>query len=548
METTLWIIIAVLILALLGMSRKHLLPKSSRKMKGSQDAPPVAACKNEFPLSQQTGKPPSGDNVHLQLEIIRQSLQLTTAILLWADEDEAQMQILSVTSLRDDIAHTPFPRGSGIIGGIRPDCPELAVSPVSSTLPIPYYTTKQGVGSLLAMTIPLQCMPSSLESDLPPTAMLVMDRARETPWTENEREVARLTCRKLSHDLRLDCKMEETARDSQAIQQICRSLQEFNQVLELDAVFAATMNTVKKLTHADFAAISLLENDTHHIVKAEGPKSDSFTGLSFPAEDGMVGQAIKLKRWLPAQSNLQEDAPIFSSSMKIAGLKSLLILPLLREDNEAIGALTVAGRKADMFAREKRELLQVIAGQVATKIELGRAHDKIFQMATRDGLTGLSNHRTFQHAFDNMLHRARRQSSPLAMVICDLDHFKRVNDTYGHPFGDKVLQEVARVLSATIRTVDLAARYGGEEFALLLENSNSNGASVQVERVRRAIADLVFHHSGESVTISMSFGLASFPKDADNKNDLIAQADMALYEAKRQGRNCTVVWSDKLNS
>jgi len=541
----LWLGIGIVALAVLLLAAWRFRKKKAVTEPRIAAPSPPSASQNDLQFSPRPQSLPSGDNVHLQLEILRQSLDLTTAILLWAGPGDKAMQILSVASLRDDIIHEPFPRGSGIIGGLRQGCPEIAVSPVPQHLAIPYYAANRKTGSLLALSIPIAAEPENDDQRGPAaTAILCLDRESPSPWTEQERELVDLTCRKLSHDLRFTHKMEETTHHMEAIHQICMGMQELNQVMGLQAVFEATIKTVKQLTSADFIAISLLEGEEHRIAMASGHKSGHFDGLSFPADDGLVGQAIKLRRWMPVHANYQKDFPIFSNSMRIAGLESLLILPLLKGDKEAIGALTVAGRKPDMFPRHRREILEVIACQVATKIELGQAHEKIFQLATTDGLTGLANHRTFQHAFDNMLHRALRQTTPLTFVLCDLDYFKKINDNYGHPFGDTVLQEVARVLAGTIRKVDLAARYGGEEFALLLEDSDITGARKQVERVRQAIYALEFHHAAGIIKISMSFGLASFPQDGESKNDLIKKADQALYHAKAKGRNRSVCWCD----
>ncbi|MCB2180453.1 MAG: sensor domain-containing diguanylate cyclase [Desulfobulbaceae bacterium] len=533
--TTLWIIILILVITILFLARANLAPKRRKGQKLPRKDFTTPASADNTSHIEHVKTLPSSDSIHLQLEILRQALSATTVILLWAGEAEENIQTLAVASQRDDVIITPFHRGSGIIGGIGPQCKEISVAPVPQHLAtISYYPSNRDVGSFLAYAIPLT------------RAILCVDRLDSSPWRDNEKELAQLTVQKLSQDLRTEKKMEETSRDKQAIQKICLGMQELNQALGLQSVFTATIKMVSKFLEADFIAINLLQGKEHCIVKAVGPKADEIEGLCFPAEEGLVGQAIKLRRWMPPHSNYQGAAPIFSTQLWSLDFQSLLILPLLKEDNEAIGALTVACKNQNLISPELRSILQVIAAQVATKIELGRAHEKIYQLATTDGLTGLSNHRTFQLAFDNMLHRAQRQSTSLAMVLCDLDHFKSVNDTYGHPFGDIVLKKVASVLQNTIRAVDLAARYGGEEFALLLENSNSEGAGIQVERVRKAIADLSFQHEVRKVTISMSFGLASFPADADNKNDLIEQADQALYEAKKQGRNRTVVWSPLL--
>jgi diguanylate cyclase (GGDEF)-like protein len=166
-------------------------------------------------------------------------------------------------------------------------------------------------------------------------------------------------------------------------------------------------------------------------------------------------------------------------------------------------------------------------------------------MAMVDGMTGLKNHRTFQQAFDTMLVRASRRIDPLCLILMDIDHFKQLNDTYGHPFGDEVLKRVAAILGSAARKVDLAARYGGEEFALLLEDSDGDGGLQIAERVRKEIEQLKIPnetHGDVSVTISM--GLSSYPSDGTEKDELITHADQALYLAKHNGRNRVCSWGE----
>jgi len=267
------IVAAALLLAVWRFSKRK---KADKVPRVAAPSPPPAG-QNELQFSARPQSLPSGDNVHLQLEILRQTLDLTTAILLWAGPEDKNLQILSVASLRDDIVREPFPRGSGIIGGLRQGCPEIAVSPVPQHLSIPYYATDRKTGSLLALSIPNAVGPDGDgQNRSPATAILCLDRESEAPWTEQEREVVELTCRKLSHDLRFTHQMEETNRHMEAIHQICMSMLELNQVLGLQAVFAATIKTVKQLTAADFMAISLLEGGEHRIVMASGHKSGNF--------------------------------------------------------------------------------------------------------------------------------------------------------------------------------------------------------------------------------------------------------------------------------
>ena len=160
---------------------------------------------------------------------------------------------------------------------------------------------------------------------------------------------------------------------------------------------------------------------------------------------------------------------------------------------------------------------------------------KLRGLAATDALTGLTNHRGFQEALAVELERARREGSPVSLVMLDLDNFKAVNDTHGHPYGDEVLRAVGKALSGVVRSTDAAARVGGEEFALILTGSEGDGAYRIAERARRAVADI----SVEDVEFSCSAGIASYPADADDASRLCKLADSALYWSKRHGKQRT---------
>jgi diguanylate cyclase (GGDEF)-like protein len=160
-------------------------------------------------------------------------------------------------------------------------------------------------------------------------------------------------------------------------------------------------------------------------------------------------------------------------------------------------------------------------------------------LATHDGLTGLINHRQFQALLKDEITRAIRYSDPLSLVLCDIDFFKKVNDTYGHPFGDTVLREVSARLRENVRDgVDVVARYGGEEFALVLVKTDAQKAIETVERIRQQIESRFLKSPhGEDIHVTMSFGIAVYPKHAKQIDALIQKSDKALYRAKENGRN-----------
>jgi diguanylate cyclase (GGDEF)-like protein len=165
-------------------------------------------------------------------------------------------------------------------------------------------------------------------------------------------------------------------------------------------------------------------------------------------------------------------------------------------------------------------------------------------MATTDVLTGLTNHRTFQQRFAEMLERAARHNHRVAVLLCDVDHFKKVNDNYGHPIGDEVLRRVARVLQEVPRKIDIPARYGGEEFAVLLDNVDVAQAKQVAERIRIEISRVVVESEKGPLSVTESIGVAAFPDDGRDRATLIERADLALYHAKHTGRNRVVTWAE----
>ncbi len=155
----------------------------------------------------------------------------------------------------------------------------------------------------------------------------------------------------------------------------------------------------------------------------------------------------------------------------------------------------------------------------------------------RDGLTSLLNHKSFMERFSEEINRANRFQEHLVLLVLDLDKFKRINDTYGHLYGDYVLEEIANSLKLSVRNIDIVARYGGEEFAIVLISATKQGIYETARRIVSNIANYKFDKDDISVQMTISGGASEFPDDGTTIRELIGKADQAMYEVKRRGGN-----------
>lgn len=194
---------------------------------------------------------------------------------------------------------------------------------------------------------------------------------------------------------------------------------------------------------------------------------------------------------------------------------------------------------------ELQARVQIGKRVITLEARLNESLAKQSELALRDGLTGLRNRRAFDARLDEEMRRALRYQHPFALLILDIDHFKDYNDTHGHPQGDQLLRELARVFQNGVRASDVVARYGGEEFAIILTETDRESAYLAAEKIRAAVSAGDFSQAeappGGHVTVSL--GLATFPEDAADVEALLKCADEALYRAKRSGRNRVVVYS-----
>lgn len=222
-----------------------------------------------------------------------------------------------------------------------------------------------------------------------------------------------------------------------------------------------------------------------------------------------------------------------------------LVVPLF-VSNRVVGSLQLFSQSSDRFHTEDAQLLWILALVAENLLTREYANEGLLRFAFTDYLTGLRTRGYFEQQLELEFKRSERRRQKFALLMIDIDHFKQLNDTFGHHVGDQVLHDVASILMKDMREVDTVARYGGEEFVIILPETTEGGAIYVAQRLRRAVEQAKFFAGSPQAIqhLTISIGLAVFDADAQFKRDLIEFADAALYAAKRSGRNQVICYSE----
>ena len=266
------------------------------------------------------------------------------------------------------------------------------------------------------------------------------------------------------------------------------------------------------------------------------------TGLRVPTALDSASVVAEVCR--TGRLHVIEDARGIASAAALYGAvrilrepESVAIIPIARE-GRTLGALVLEADEADSLTQDDTRPLTVLAAVVAGSLELVWQFAEVDRRARTDALTGLWNRLHFGEQMTRVLSEADRYGHQVSLVLIDLDHFKKVNDTWGHEAGDSVLKQVAKVLQDGLRAVDICVRYGGEEIALLLAQTDSAHAVEVAERLRARVAAQPVRHGPALIPVTASFGVATYPETVKVRDQLFPAADKALYIAKHDGRNC----------
>ncbi|MBD1401713.1 diguanylate cyclase [Pelovirga terrestris] len=477
-----------------------------------------------------------------QLDMLGTFLQSASVVLLWPTPGY-QLRVFASNDRTHQIQVNAFAAGSGLLGVLK-ERTEFALAPYPASAPaLPYYPDAPHPGSFYACRIGSD---PTLEKNASSAPLLCVDRPSREPWSKVEIAMIKRTGEQIATSLNLHGELLLADFERKVLQQSFNGLKVLNSSLTLDSVYRAAAAALRMIVAADLIGFGKICGDMVELQHLDGDGSFSTDPQRYPLDDSLIGQAVKYRCILPDGGENKQRTPVINGLPLFDNFSSILAIPLVQDRLPVSGILLIAGRKNGLFSRRCRDLIEMISAQVAIKVELAGSHEQINQLTVTDGLTGIANRRAFERALEVMHQRALRRESAFSLIICDIDLFKKINDTCGHPFGDQVIRQVAAEMKAVVRSGDLAARIGGEEFAVLLEDTDSKGAAEVAERLRDRVEKKQLRHQGVLWPVTISIGVAAFPGDTGDTEKLINYADQALYRAKESGRNRTVVWSDAI--
>lgn len=477
--------------------------------------------------------------IFVTLEMVKTALDAHTVILLWFDVANERLHIKELISDSDDIVEGGVDPAGGVIGGITRQREAMRLSDLRSDFRgLAYYRDAPAVSEFLGV-------PVIEEGHL--RGVLCVDRCDGSGFDDGEQDIvedaAEYVMRAVENE-RMVASIEQTRFEVGRFYEASRQL---NGVLTPEQVYEVGLDSVRQIAAYDFAAIALYdeESDRHRVMEVDGQAASTpgdWNDVDFESNQGLASMVVRNRHYLPVGGQLRErQACVLTEEQDFSQLESLVVLPLIAQD-KAVGTMIVGHREAEQFPTERREMLEVVANQIAVTLQNARMYEEMETMAKFDGLTGLANRRHFQTKLEETMARHKRAGRTFGLILTDIDHFKSVNDTYGHPVGDEVLRQVGRVFSEQMREIDVPARYGGEEFVMILEDTDLDGARLVAERLRKAIAALEFETDQGLLQCTISLGVAVGPWDSDEPHTLVDLADQALYHSKENGRDQVSVY------
>jgi diguanylate cyclase (GGDEF)-like protein len=496
------------------------------------------------------------------LEVAQAALRPHAVALFLLSPDGKSLQLKQ--ALCEDpsaLERGPIPAGEGMLGAVLKSGHAVARDHMRDAASLTYYSRRPNIRTFIGVPV--------MEGEHR-RGVLLADRKAEIPFGEEDEALMLALAREIWRAFAVESVLERSDEEQQKLRLFYESSRQINRAVNQNEVLDQVLGAVRRIfASVDFAALVLRDppEGRQLVIRAASvPESlnawrERALMQAIEGDDHLCALAIKngfAVPTVPFHKAARSQRSILGRRWTPEGLESLKVFPLkvaaTREGRsvpgevQTLGTLVVGSTVRGVFPEAGsgsdstfvQDTLETLADIAAMAIQSAQRFEQLLRLATTDGLTGLHNHRRFQELLDGAVAEALRYQNPLSLILCDVDHFKKVNDTYGHPTGDEVLRRVARVLSELARQSDRVCRYGGEEFAVIMPHTDAEGAHTLAERFRQEIREQTFDGGGQAFQVSISLGICTLPAFARHKQELIDRSDEALYHAKHTGRDRVV--------
>ncbi|MBN1946566.1 MAG: diguanylate cyclase [Bradymonadales bacterium] len=525
-------------LAASWVSRWRRAPRLAASRQESQTGPP-------HPLDPQPSEPLQVDGqdlINAAAALVRKSCAADSVVLLQISPDRKQL-VVTASTLPEHL-ETTLDAQAGFAGSVLRTGQALMANHLRRDYP----------GSLPGETgeVGSHVMASLVRYGQKNLGVLVARRNGGPPFIPDDLTALEIGSSLVGSALAAERAVERVTEAHYELERFFAASRLLNSALTPEQVYQSATQALHMITDFELLAITWIDQPegAHRVVHASGELAAGLEGKAVETERSLCAMVVKNGHYLPLGCDYRPGPySVLVAQERLETIRSLLVMPLRLHDRVQ-GTLTIGSTAQQVFKDDRRGMAEVIANQVAVSLDKAKIYARVQEMATIDALTHLHNRRAFQERFGEAQARALRSKTPLSLVLLDIDHFKAINDTHGHPTGDKVLASLGETISGLLRRTDVAARHGGEEFALILEGTDPQGALVMAERLRRVVGEIRFTSAaGIGFGITLSLGVATYPQHALDPQVLFNLADQALYEAKRSGRNQTrlarAIWPRK---